>query len=61
LRTFVPGIASPAELPDELVAELAHGLTNALSAYADMGFESLNLANARSAAGHGALARVQAT
>ena len=44
LRAFVPGIASPAELPDELVAELAHGLTNALGAYADMGFESFNLA-----------------
>jgi UDPglucose--hexose-1-phosphate uridylyltransferase len=44
LRAFVPGVASPAELPDELVAELGHGLTNALSAYADMGFESFNLA-----------------
>jgi UDPglucose--hexose-1-phosphate uridylyltransferase len=44
LRAFVPGFASPAELPDELVVELGHGLTNALSAYADMGFESFNLA-----------------
>jgi galactose-1-phosphate uridylyltransferase len=44
LRAFVPGVASPTELTDELVAELAHGLANALSAYADMGFESFNLA-----------------
>jgi UDPglucose--hexose-1-phosphate uridylyltransferase len=44
LRAFVPGVASPTELSDELVAELGHGLTNALSAYADMGFESFNLA-----------------
>jgi UDPglucose--hexose-1-phosphate uridylyltransferase len=44
LRAFVPGIASPAELDDGLVAELAHGLTSALSAYAEMGYESFNLA-----------------
>jgi hypothetical protein len=44
LRAFVRGVASPAELHDELVAELAHGLTAALSAYADMGYESFNLA-----------------
>lgn len=44
LRAFVPGVASPAELTGELVAELAHGLTNAMRAYADMGFESFNLA-----------------
>jgi UDPglucose--hexose-1-phosphate uridylyltransferase len=44
LRAFVPGVASPAELHDELVAELAHGLASALSAYAEMGYESFNLA-----------------
>ena len=44
LRAFVPGIASVAELPDELVAELAHGLANTLSGYAEMGYESFNLA-----------------
>lgn len=44
LRAFVPGIASPAELGDDLVAELAHGLTTTLNAYADMGYESFNLA-----------------
>jgi UDPglucose--hexose-1-phosphate uridylyltransferase len=44
LRAFVPGVASPAELDDELVAELANGLTITLNAYADMGYESFNLA-----------------
>ena len=38
------GVASPAELGDEQVAELAHGLTIALGAYADLGYESFNLA-----------------
>jgi galactose-1-phosphate uridylyltransferase len=40
----VRGVASPAELDDDLVAELAHGLTAALNAYAALGFESFNLA-----------------
>jgi len=44
LRAFVPGVASPAELNDALIAELAQGLTITLNAYADMGFESFNLA-----------------
>ena len=44
LRAFVPGVASPAELSDELVAELASGLTITLNAYADLGYESFNLA-----------------
>jgi galactose-1-phosphate uridylyltransferase len=44
LRAFVSGVASPAELDDELIAELAHGLAAALNAYADMGYESFNLA-----------------
>jgi UDPglucose--hexose-1-phosphate uridylyltransferase len=44
LRAFVPGVASPVELDDGLVVELAHGLTNALTAYAEMGYESFNLA-----------------
>jgi galactose-1-phosphate uridylyltransferase len=44
LRAFVPGIPSPADLDDDLVAELAHGLCLALTAYAEMGFESFNLA-----------------
>jgi galactose-1-phosphate uridylyltransferase len=44
LRAFVSGCASPADLDDELVVELAHGLTVALHAYAELGFESFNLA-----------------
>ena len=44
LRAFVPGVASPAELFDELVGELAHGLTITLNAFADLGYESFNLA-----------------
>jgi UDPglucose--hexose-1-phosphate uridylyltransferase len=44
LRAFVPGVASPAELSDDQVAELAHGLTISVNAYADLGYESFNLA-----------------
>jgi galactose-1-phosphate uridylyltransferase len=44
LRAFVGAISSPVELDKELVPELAHGLTLALQAYAEMGFESFNLA-----------------
>ena len=44
LRAFVEGVASPVELEDDLIEELAHGLTLTLNAYADMGFQSFNLA-----------------
>jgi UDPglucose--hexose-1-phosphate uridylyltransferase len=44
LRAFVSAVSSPAELDEGLLAELAHGLALALSAYAEMGFESFNLA-----------------
>lgn len=44
LRAFIGGISSPAELDGDLVEEFAHGLTLALGAYAEMGFESFNLA-----------------
>jgi len=44
LRAFIAGRASPAELDDDLTAELAHGLSLALGAYAELGFESFNLA-----------------
>jgi len=43
LRAFAPGVASPAELSDELLTELAYGLTVTLNAYADTGYESFNL------------------
>jgi galactose-1-phosphate uridylyltransferase len=44
LRAFVGSVATTADLDDDLIAELAHGLVCALSAYAEMGFESFNLA-----------------
>ncbi len=44
LRAFATGISSPAELDDDLVGELAHGLALALGAYAEMGFQSFNCA-----------------
>jgi galactose-1-phosphate uridylyltransferase len=44
LRAFVPTVASPAELDEDLVAELGHGLAVALHSYAELGYESFNLA-----------------
>ena len=44
LRAFIGGISSPAELDDDLIGELAHGLVLILGAYAEMGFQSFNLA-----------------
>ena len=44
LRAFIAGVPSPADLDEDLTTELAHGLVCALSAYAEMGFESFNLA-----------------
>jgi len=44
LRAFVPGWASPAELSPSLVEELGRGIAIALGLYAEMGYESFNLA-----------------
>jgi len=44
LRAFIAGVASPAELDDDLTGELAHGLVLALGSYAEMGFQSFNCA-----------------
>jgi UDPglucose--hexose-1-phosphate uridylyltransferase len=44
LRAFIRGLSSPVELDDDLAVELARGLVLALNAYAEMGFESFNLA-----------------
>jgi len=44
LRAFVGGVSSTVELDEALIAELGHGLSLALGAYAEMGFESFNLA-----------------
>jgi galactose-1-phosphate uridylyltransferase len=44
LRAFITSVASTAELDDALIAEFGDGLSLALGAYAEMGFESFNLA-----------------
>jgi UDPglucose--hexose-1-phosphate uridylyltransferase len=44
LRAFAAGVCSPAELDDDLVGELAHGLALALGGYAEMGLSSFNCA-----------------
>ncbi len=44
LRAFVRGRASSAELDDDLTAELGHGLALALTGFAELGFQSFNLA-----------------
>jgi len=44
LRAFVRGVSSPAEIDEALATELAQGLTRALNAYAELGYESFNLA-----------------
>jgi galactose-1-phosphate uridylyltransferase len=44
LRAFIPSVPSTAELTEDLVEELGYGLSVALTAYAEMGYESFNLA-----------------
>jgi UDPglucose--hexose-1-phosphate uridylyltransferase len=46
LRAFIPAVAAPAELADErdLVDELGWGIATALGLYAELGFQSFNLA-----------------
>jgi UDPglucose--hexose-1-phosphate uridylyltransferase len=44
VRAFIAGVSSPVELDEDLIVELGHGLTAALHGYAEMGFESFNLA-----------------
>jgi UDPglucose--hexose-1-phosphate uridylyltransferase len=44
IRGFVFGAASPAQLGEEAVAELARGISSALRVYAGLGFQSFNLA-----------------
>jgi len=45
LRAFIPAVVSTAELDDSLTEELGYGLSLALGAYAEMGYESFNLAS----------------
>lgn len=58
LRALVPGVAAPAELDDELVAELGAGVSTALGLYAELGFESFNLALYGLPPGHPLLLRM---
>jgi galactose-1-phosphate uridylyltransferase len=44
LRAFVHGVASPVELDEDLLLELARGLATSLHAYAAIGYECFNLA-----------------
>ncbi len=44
LRAFIAEVASPAELVADLVEELGGGIATALNLYAEMGYESFNLA-----------------
>jgi galactose-1-phosphate uridylyltransferase len=44
IRAFVADTASPEELDEAAVAELADGLSRALGLYASLGFQSFNFA-----------------
>ncbi|MCA1845377.1 MAG: hypothetical protein LC792_19735 [Actinobacteria bacterium] len=44
LRAFVPGVACPADLAAEQVEALGTGISRALGLYAELGFESFNMA-----------------
>jgi UDPglucose--hexose-1-phosphate uridylyltransferase len=45
LRVFIPSFSSTVELSEDLIEELGYGLSLALGAYAEMGYESFNLAS----------------
>ena len=44
IRAFVPDVASPADLSGEQVEALGTGVSRALGLYAELGFESFNMA-----------------
>jgi hypothetical protein len=44
LRALVPGVSSPTDLDADLLGELAWGVATALGLYAELGFDSFNLA-----------------
>jgi galactose-1-phosphate uridylyltransferase len=44
LRAFIPGVACPADLSAEQVEALGTGISRALALYAELGFESFNMA-----------------
>lgn len=44
IRAFIPGVASPADLTAQQVEALGTGISRALDLYAELGFESFNMA-----------------
>jgi UDPglucose--hexose-1-phosphate uridylyltransferase len=44
LRAFLPEVSSPVELESDVVEELAAGIASVLGLYAELGFQSFNLA-----------------
>ncbi len=44
LRALVPGVGSPEQLDEERVGALAEGIARALNLYAELGYQSFNLA-----------------
>jgi UDPglucose--hexose-1-phosphate uridylyltransferase len=58
LRAFVPGVSAPTELDEPLVADLGWGIATALGLYAELGFESFNLALYGLQAGHPLMLRM---
>jgi UDPglucose--hexose-1-phosphate uridylyltransferase len=44
IRAFIPAVGSPVQLEREVVEELAGGIAAALGLYAELGFQSFNLA-----------------
>src|SRR5206468_1072409 len=44
LRAFVSGASSPVELDEDAVEELGQGIATALGLYAELGYESFNMA-----------------
>lgn len=44
IRALIPGIGSPSQLEDGLVRELGKGVATVLNLYAELGFQSFNMA-----------------
>ena len=44
VRALVPGVASPAQLASDQVEELGEGIARVLNLYAELGFQSFNMA-----------------
>jgi UDPglucose--hexose-1-phosphate uridylyltransferase len=44
VRALMPGVSSPSQLADDRVDELGQGIATVLNIYADLGFQSFNMA-----------------